>query len=813
MAAPKPPTQAKRTSPRIYLGLLACLLAGLGLRLYYSWKAYYLTFDSATIGLMAQHILAGERPVFFYGQGYMGSLEAYLAAVCVHFFGPNDLAVSLAPIIFSLLWVLFTYGLFSELADARTGLAAAATVALAGFYTMWYCVSNNGGYAPVFALGTFVLWRCVRVGRRQVSFGVLMGEVLFIGIAAALGLWCGLVILPYLLTGAIWLLCYLWRSASRIRTLAVFAGGGLLAAGGLLPSLLIRSDFPTSGTVTQFILSGNQIQKSLTTLAATNWPQLVFWDEKGLPAAGWVPILTQGAYYTLCLLLALATLVYLKRLFDALREGRLLAQLTPVLFVLCFLGLYLPHRMSLLNSPRYLIPAWGILLGGLWGLGPAGLAGRAGSWGRVMLGFYLALQLAGNLIYISQMAPHKTARVKFEQDCVRTTENTGVKHAMMVGNTVFGYEGQVLTFRAQDRVLFTSVWNERLQPMAQAAEGTQDYGLVVAQAHRDVLAATLDDLNLDYQLTPAGKLLLAHAITARPSRPISIPPRELKIGLSPDVPGQGTFLLDRRHDTSCEFKISEDQTRDLAVDLGHLRPITGIWLVAPDFYQIGLPRSYVLSGSRDGLNFEPIRETDNRIPTAYLAGPKAYLEGYYGMQEIRFAPTVLRYLKLEFSHGHKYGDDRIKLAEIFVFEHNPEPDLAPAPGVKGLLELIETHGIDFTIADRWLSAQLLLNLPYAKGDYPAFPRSNPQRFEYTRLSREVRPRKGLALAAARAVAGECEKLLVEVYGEAVIKQQFDLDGYRLLVLDDPQPDTAPLGGLVWTGHTLLRSERPADFWR
>ena len=36
--------------------------------------------DEAIVALMARHILQGERPVFFYGQAYMGSLDAWLIA-------------------------------------------------------------------------------------------------------------------------------------------------------------------------------------------------------------------------------------------------------------------------------------------------------------------------------------------------------------------------------------------------------------------------------------------------------------------------------------------------------------------------------------------------------------------------------------------------------------------------------------------------------------------------------------------------------------------------------------------------------------
>src|SRR3972149_2161122 len=43
--------------------------------------------DEAVVALMARHILQGERPVFFYGQAYMGSLDAYLVAGGFWLFG------------------------------------------------------------------------------------------------------------------------------------------------------------------------------------------------------------------------------------------------------------------------------------------------------------------------------------------------------------------------------------------------------------------------------------------------------------------------------------------------------------------------------------------------------------------------------------------------------------------------------------------------------------------------------------------------------------------------------------------------------
>ena len=44
--------------------------------------------DEDTMGIMGMHIAYnGEHPIFFYGQQYMGSLEAYVAAAFFRLFG------------------------------------------------------------------------------------------------------------------------------------------------------------------------------------------------------------------------------------------------------------------------------------------------------------------------------------------------------------------------------------------------------------------------------------------------------------------------------------------------------------------------------------------------------------------------------------------------------------------------------------------------------------------------------------------------------------------------------------------------------
>src|SRR4029453_6428819 len=65
-----------------FLPLAGLLLLGRGLRVaLLAGPLGELDGDEAVVGLMARHIaFLGERPVLYYGQPYLGSLEAFPAA-------------------------------------------------------------------------------------------------------------------------------------------------------------------------------------------------------------------------------------------------------------------------------------------------------------------------------------------------------------------------------------------------------------------------------------------------------------------------------------------------------------------------------------------------------------------------------------------------------------------------------------------------------------------------------------------------------------------------------------------------------------
>src|SRR5437588_12830398 len=56
--------------------------------------------DEDTMGLMALHIANhAERPIFFYGQNYMGAFEAYLGAALFRLFGSSVFTLRLSTVL------------------------------------------------------------------------------------------------------------------------------------------------------------------------------------------------------------------------------------------------------------------------------------------------------------------------------------------------------------------------------------------------------------------------------------------------------------------------------------------------------------------------------------------------------------------------------------------------------------------------------------------------------------------------------------------------------------------------------------------
>ena len=164
--------------------------------------------DEAIIGLMARHINLGQPvPTFFFGQAYMGSLDALLVSVSFRLFGENVLSIRIVQAVLYLLMVLTTV-LFTKRISGRawTAVAAGLLVAVPPVVMTVYTSMTLGGYGETLLFGNLVLllgWDLANQnGSNQLG---LAWRWALLGVIGGLGWWTDGLIVVYLLPVALYL--------------------------------------------------------------------------------------------------------------------------------------------------------------------------------------------------------------------------------------------------------------------------------------------------------------------------------------------------------------------------------------------------------------------------------------------------------------------------------------------------------------------------------------------------------------------------------------------------------------------------------
>ena len=766
--------------------------------LYGSWRGFTGDFDTGTVELMAVNIARGEDfPLFWYGLHYAGALEAYVAAAMIRLFGFSELALTLSPILFSLLWLVGTYLLFSEILDRRGGLVATLAAVFSGYYAWYYSFALSGGYSVILALGTLVLWLGARVCRENPDRARLLPQVLAIGLLAALAIWVHFFILPYLLVTAICLLAHWVRRRFDIVILAFYLVGALLAACGLIPFLVVNNGRLGGSSISSFVPSLPHLQRSLDILVHRDLGAYLAWRGDLAPDPAWA----HGLCLVLCLFLAGCALLYVIRR----RHRHLLLLLVPLLYLAFFLALFLPHRMAVIPTPRYLFGPWAMMVSTMWaysfkllaGAGPARRPARV--LFLVLLLFWAGYNGLGDYFFVRSMARVRQERMQQAGAILGMVRAAGLKAVFLLGNEKYGYGGQKLSALTGNRIRFVSAGRERYQKNAQAAEGEPAYGLMCRAADRDRVTAALAPLRVAYSLETAGGSTLFHGFRILGGPVRAMGPGGITLRIQGNATGKSANLLDGSMSTAVTWK-GGASPRSVLIDLGGERMLSGFWLFAPqgqaEGTMQGLPVSYQVSAAGADRVYRPVLSFASRVNQAYVQGNRVWVSGYFGRAECRFRPLLARYLRIALT-----GNREVRLSGIVLFEA-----AGPRPGAdlqaERVVALLRREQARFTFADRWLSAAIIRALGARNGRLPALPRFNP-RADNQDYSRLVVPAPGLVLAPARKVADTCERRLRAVYGRHAIRRRVDLAGYSLFFLDRAKRKPGQ-GFLYWNGHLLVR---------
>ncbi len=135
------------------------LLLGLALRLdFLIANNFTIDSDEAIVGLMAKHINEGiARPVFYYGQHYLGSLESMIAALFFKVFGINEISLKAVPLTFSIIFIALIFFLTKEISNKKSAFFAMLLASVAPSSLIIWSGKARGGFIEVVVLGALAL--------------------------------------------------------------------------------------------------------------------------------------------------------------------------------------------------------------------------------------------------------------------------------------------------------------------------------------------------------------------------------------------------------------------------------------------------------------------------------------------------------------------------------------------------------------------------------------------------------------------------------------------------------------------------------
>ncbi len=209
--------------------------------------------DDATMGLMARHILLlGEHPIFFWGQAYMGTIEAHLAAGIFAVIGISEFALKCALVALFAAFMGVMFWLLRQIFDDRAAVAGLVLLALGSDDTLYHELEAYGGYLETLLFGALMIAIAVGVMRPAApdrpGWRRAAGYAAW-GLAAGIGIYSDPLVLPFVALSALALIVMHWREV-RGRLGAVAVAGVLL---GVSPWGIYALTAPGSQSAASFL--------------------------------------------------------------------------------------------------------------------------------------------------------------------------------------------------------------------------------------------------------------------------------------------------------------------------------------------------------------------------------------------------------------------------------------------------------------------------------------------------------------------------------------------------------------------------------
>ncbi|OQY26966.1 MAG: hypothetical protein B6I38_10645 [Anaerolineaceae bacterium 4572_5.1] len=376
-------TEARSSHLYLFVALFLALALKIGLVLA---EVVPFNSDEAVVALMARHILEGERPIFFYGQAYMGSLDAWLVAVAFRLLGESVLAVRVVQIVLYLFFLVTLWAMLQRFfVDGRVANFAVILAAVPPVLMTTYTTASLGGYSEVLVLGNLVLW----LGY-EVIFGVQREKIwawLLLGFVGGIGFWVLGLITVYLLAVVI---VGLWKFS--IKWLPYYFSGaiGFFIGSSLWWVYNFRHSWAAFETLFQSDFASVQIFQRIMRFGLLGLPALLGFRFPWTPNfAPWTVVFVILVFYQ-------AVFVYLlKTAREGLQKIGNGAKLLGV-FGLGFIGIFLISRFGIDVTGRYFLPLY-VLVFSISAVFIAAVWDQSKSLGIILLILFVAINGVENV--------------------------------------------------------------------------------------------------------------------------------------------------------------------------------------------------------------------------------------------------------------------------------------------------------------------------------------------------------------------------------------------------------------------------------
>ncbi|GCE06900.1 hypothetical protein [Dictyobacter aurantiacus] len=461
--------------------------------------------DEGVMATMAYNIAyRGEHPTIFYGQNYMGVLEAYLGALFFHIFGgPSLTALRLGVVLMVGLFFVCMYWLTSLLFSKKLALVTLGLLSVGSIPYLTRQTIATGGSSQTLLFGSLAFLIAAWLARTYQRHATVRTRLRRLplygafGLVAGLGMWSDMIVLPFLAMAGLLILVFCWRE--------LLIWGGWLLAGvgalvGLYPSLLFSMNRGLNPFITLFNLVQGTGYDPTASLGL--WHNTVETVQVTIPTATGFPFCPVieypflgdntprtlqcgiihtawgGGYLLLILTALIFTLLLLQRVIryrqEVTAEERhhlLVSRIAQLLMIGAAIGVIVVFIRSTgpFNQPGYharyfvglliILPA---LLDPLWSaaskLHPQALWQRVRTYFcRAILAIVALILIIGTVIAFSEVPNAQTFNAQ-RSDLAAQLEHLGVKHVYTDYWTCYS-----LVFASQERVI-CGVINHHLNP-------------------------------------------------------------------------------------------------------------------------------------------------------------------------------------------------------------------------------------------------------------------------------------------------------------------------------------------------------------